>query len=207
MISKFQHDGNDLFQWGTEYAAAALLTVSYMATLAVDGISHALLFRVGRWSVLQNSQSQSLSLSVGDVPSLMRKIWIDIACLIPLIHPSPHFCEISALLLSSGSDLGRDAFSHSLLAPWQYIRDVLQFTEFGMTLLGSIILLNLVWKGSWMACTTIVGLLVTAQLVNTSIFPPDAPMALLLSIIEMGGNPSEIIMDHRRCKYTPTSRF
>ncbi len=57
MMSKFQHDGNDLFQRGTEYAAA-LLTVSYMAKLAVDGLSHVALFRVGRQSVLQNSQSQ-----------------------------------------------------------------------------------------------------------------------------------------------------
>ncbi len=117
-----------------------------------------------------------------------------------------HFCETVALLLSSESDLARDAFSRSLLAPWQHTRNVLQFTEAGMTLLGSIVLLNLMWKGSWIICTTVVGLLL--KLVKMAILPSNSPMALLLRIIDLDYNsPNKIITDDHRCKCTTTSRF
>ncbi len=100
-----------------------------------------------------------------------------------------------------------DTFLHSFLTPWQYTRDVLQFTEAGTTLLGSIILLNLVLKGSWMACTTVIGLLVTVQLVKmAAILPSYTPIALLLRTIDLGGNPSKIVTRHR-CKWSTTSRF
>ncbi len=110
-----------------------------------------------------------------------------------------HFCEIVVLLLSSESDLGRDAFSHSLLAPWQYTRNVLHFTEAGMTLLGSIVLLNLMLKGSWIACATVVGL--GLKLVKMAILPSDSPMAMLLRIIDLDDNNSnKISTDDHRCK-------
>ncbi len=109
-----------------------------------------------------------------------------------------HFCQIVALLLSSDSDLGHDAFSRSLLAPWQYTRKVLQFTEAGITLLGSIVLLNLMWKGSWIVCAAAVGL--GLKLVKMAILPSNSPMALLLRKIDLDDrNPNKPITDDR-CK-------
>ncbi len=56
--STLQQNGNGLFQRGAEHAVT--LMVLYIATLAADGISQALLFRAGRRSAIEHSQCQFL---------------------------------------------------------------------------------------------------------------------------------------------------